>query len=82
MIAKGFALAKDFYRYNARMLRDHEISVTGYPWRVCVSGGLKLSRTSPPIRSRRRTAGMPMKSVAHKMEDRRGNGEAISQPVR
>ena len=31
MIAKGFVLAKDFYPYNARILRDREIPMAGYP---------------------------------------------------
>src|SRR6516225_7378424 len=31
MIAKGFVLAKDFYTYNARILRDREIPMAGYP---------------------------------------------------
>ena len=31
MIAKSFVLANDFYRYSAKMFRDHETRPARYP---------------------------------------------------
>ncbi len=57
MIAKTFFLAKTFYRYSARIFRDHGIPAAGYPGGVsaarCEERFEALPAPPRPIRARR-----------------------------